>query len=293
MNDAPIDRFIDALRAERGFSAHTLRAYRHTLARLEAQVAPRGVLGARRLDLRSFLFHAAKDAASATLARHIAALRAFFRWALKTGLIQASPAEGLETPKVGRRLPKHLSTPQVAQLLESPPVSEQPLRDQAVLEVMYGGGLRVSEVAGLDRSDILLDQGLLLVRHGKGNKDRRVPIGPIGCEAVQAWLQTRTDDDPALFLNAKGQRISARTLHRIVEKAGRANGIAGLHPHALRHSYATQMLDAGADLRSIQELLGHENLSTTQRYTHVSVQSLLDTYRRAHPHAKNDTNEGS
>lgn len=282
----PVGRFLDALRAERGASPHTLRAYGHTLERLTAHVAPRPVVEAKRSDLRAFLFTVARDASSATLARHIAALRTFYKWLLKTGRISASPAEALEPPRVGRRLPRHVSVTEANAIVEVESTLPNALRDKALVELLYGAGIRVAEASGLDRRDVDFATGLVDVRAGKGKKERRVPLGEPGLCAVRAWLDSRTDGSDAMFLNARGKRMSTRSMHRVVRDLGRLAGVDGLHPHALRHSYATHMLDAGADLRGIQELLGHENLSTTQRYTHVSVEALLDSYRRAHPHAK-------
>ena len=281
-----IDRFLDSLRAERGASAHTLRAYGHTLKRLSAQVSPRPIEEVKRSDLRGFLFAVAREASSSTLARHIAALRTFYRWLLKTGQIATSPAETLEPPRVGRRLPRHLSVSEADAVVNVEAASEHALRDRALVELLYGAGIRVAEASGLDRRDVDAATGLVDVRSGKGKKERRVPLGGPGLAAVQAWLDSRTDASDAMFLNARGQRMSTRSMHRVVRDLGRLAGVDGLHPHALRHTYATHMLDAGADLRSIQELLGHESLSTTQRYTHVSVEALVDSYRRAHPHSK-------
>lgn len=281
-----IARFLDALRAERGASPHTLRAYGHTLERLNGQVAPRPIEAVKRSDLRAFLFAVARDASSATLARHIAALRTFYRWLLKTGRIAVSPAETLEPPRVGRRLPRHLSVAEADAVVNVEASSDHALRDRALVELLYGAGIRVAEASGLDRRDVDFATGLVDVRSAKGKKARRVPLGEPGLKAVRAWLDSRSDASEAMFLNARGQRMSTRSMHRVVRDLGRLAGVDGLHPHALRHSYATHMLDAGADLRGIQELLGHENLSTTQRYTHVSVEALLESYRRAHPHAK-------
>lgn len=279
------DRFLDHLRVERGASEHTRRAYHRTLTDLHAHLARdgRGWADARRIDLRSFLFAAGRGRAPATLARHVAAIRTFYRWLLREGVVESSVAEDLQRPKVGQHLPRVLSVPQAQELVEAPELSP---RDRAVVELLYGAGLRVGELEALDRDDCDLAEGLVRVRRGKGGKERRVPMGPHAVEAVRAWLATRTDDGVALFLNARGGRLTQRSIRRILDEAGRRVGLTGVHPHALRHSYATHLLDAGADLRGIQELLGHASLSTTQRYTHVSVESLLDTWRRAHPHAR-------
>lgn len=281
------DRFLDHLRVERGASEHTRRAYHRTLTDLlsHLQGAGRGYLDARRVDLRGYLFVAGRGRAPATLARHMAAIRTFYRWLLREGVIERSEAEDLQPPKVGERLPNLISVTKGKELLDEGGLA---VRDQAIVELLYGAGLRVGELEALDRADVDLEEGIVRVRRGKGGKERRVPVGPPAREAVRAWLERRTDEDPALFLNARGQRLRQRSIRRIVEAAGQRVGVVGLHPHALRHAFATHLLDAGADLRGIQELLGHASLSTTQRYTHVSMQSLLETYRRAHPHARRD-----
>ncbi|MEZ4241306.1 MAG: tyrosine-type recombinase/integrase [Myxococcota bacterium] len=194
------------------------------------------------------------------------------------------PAEGRHPP------PRFVSPDAATDLVEQPALS---VRDRAALELLYGAGLRVGELCALDRRDVdLTDGGWVRVRRGKGGKERRVPMGAAAVDAVGALLHAvdGAPEDP-LFRNARNRRISDRTVRRVVERAGQAVGASGLHPHALRHSFATHLLDAGADLRGIQELLGHASLSTTQRYTHVSVQGLLDTYRAAHPRSGRDSDD--
>lgn len=297
MDDVALrQRFLDHLKVERGLSPHTRRAYARTITDLSAHVAALGrtSLTARRIDLRSYLFKAGRGRSPATLARHVAALRTYYRWLAEQGTLASSPAEDLEPPKVGRRLPRFVSPAKAVEVLEPDPAEGEgsSARDRAVLEVLYGAGLRVGELCALDPDDLDLEQGMVRVRRGKGGKERRVPMGPAAVEAVRAWLIERGDDpDGPLFLNARGRRVSDRTVRRLVERAGRGAGVPDLHPHALRHSFATHLLDAGADLRAIQEMLGHSSLSTTQRYTHVSVQSLLETYRAAHPRARGGSGE--
>ncbi len=281
------DRFFDHLRVERGCSEHTLRAYRRTLTDLGHHLVGRGsgYRDANKGDLRGFLFLVGRGRKPATVARHVAAIRSFYRWLEREGVVESAPGAALQPPKVSSRLPHFLSQTQAAAVLdETPELSEQ---DVAVLEVLYGSGLRVAEVSGLDLLDVDVQRGIVRVRRGKGGKERRVPLGPPGLEAVRAWLTVRPPSElTALFLNTRGGRMSARSIRRLVDRAGRAVGLSGLHPHALRHSFATHLLEAGADLRGIQELLGHSSLGTTQRYTHVSVDGLLKTYRAAHPHAR-------
>lgn len=277
-------RFLEHLRAERGASAHTLRAYDHTLEALEAHLGGRGrdFRSAQRVDLRSFLFHAGQGRASATIARHVAAIRTFFGWLVEVEGRSSSPADDLRPPSVGRRLPKTLSVARTAALIEAP---EHTSRDRALLEVLYGAGIRVGELVALDWGDVDLDGGLLRVRSGKGGKERRVPFGPPAQAALRRWRDESPQPHGPLFLDAHGKRLSDRSARRVVARAAKRGGTPGVHPHTFRHSFATHLLEAGADLRGIQELLGHESLSTTQRYTHVSVESLLATYRAAHPRA--------
>lgn len=290
LHDQPlIDRYCEALRVERGASEHTVRAYRRTLMDLAThlQGQGRGLREADRRTLRGFLFHAGRGRAPATLARHVSGIRTFYRWMLKLEMIEASPAEDLQPPKVGTRLPVVVSERAADEIFE---LGLSP-RDTALLEILYGCGLRVSEVSGLDRDDVELAEGVVHVRRGKGGKDRLVPIGPPAARAVEALLATLHDDEPHLFRNARGARLSPRSIRRIVKEVGIRSGSPGLHPHALRHSFATHLLDAGADLRGIQEMLGHASLSTTQRYTHVSVDALRNVYRKAHPHARKSPTE--
>ena len=280
----PLSRFLDFLRVERGASDHTVRAYRRTLCLLADYLAERqaDLLTAGRMHLRSFLFEVGRGRAPATVARHVAAMRTFYQWLLRTGQLTASPADDLQPPKVGQRLPHVLSEERAEALFEG----ELSARDLALMEVLYGCGLRVAEVSGLDREDVDLTEGLVRVRHGKGGKERIVPLGPPAARAIHQLLLQLNGDEGPLFLNARGGRMSPRSIRRVVRKAGLLADSPGLHPHALRHSYATHLLDNGADLRGIQELLGHASLSTTQRYTHVSVDGLRDVFRKAHPRAR-------
>lgn len=291
-----VRRFLDALRAERGFAAATVRAYGASLGSLVGHLQGRGIVlyarpgvtgrAARRVDVRGWLAVVADGRSSATVARHVAAVRTFYGWLERIEVIEASPVAELTPPKVGRRLARVLSVEEADGLFAEPASGVASLRDRAMLEVLYGAGLRVSEVQALDRRDVDAESGLVTVRHGKGGKERRVPLGRVGLDAVAAYVAATPDGGPALFLNARGKRLSDRSIRARVHALGDAAGASGVHPHALRHSFATHMLDAGADLRGIQELLGHASLSTTQRYTHVGVDQMLAVYRRAHPRAR-------
>jgi integrase/recombinase XerC len=283
----PLERFFAFLRAERGASPHTIRAYRGDLEALENVLAEQGtdLLEASLSQLRGHLARLARKApAPSTTRRRLAAYRTFYRWALREELVETSPAERLAGPRVQQRVPRFLDLPEVLDLVEKP-VQEGSLgmRNRALLELAYGAGLRVSELAGLDRSDIDLREGLVDVRSGKGGKQRLVPFGPPAADALAQWMESVSGE--ALFLNHKGGRLSTRSIYRIVRDSGVKNGLTDVHPHALRHTCATHMLAGGADLRAIQEQLGHASLSTTQRYAHVSPQQLVDVYRAAHPRA--------
>ncbi len=292
-----LGRYLEWLRVERGLSPHTLRAYGAELRHLERFLAERSgaedpLVEASLTSLRAYLA-SRPPGAKATHARRIAALRGYYRWLVRCELREDDPTSRLQGPKVPRSLPRFLQVDEASELVENPTQGGwYRIRNIALLELGYGAGLRASELAALDRGDIDLPERLVLVRAGKGGKQRRVPFGPPAERALERWLAER-EGGPAspLFLNRHGGRLSVRAIHRIVRDAGVNNGVAGVHPHALRHSFATHLLGNGADLRSIQELLGHASLSTTQRYTHVSMEQLIEAHRQAHPHARADTDD--
>ncbi len=289
--DPDVRRWLDALRAERGFSSETLRAYTTDLGLLVGFLEARGRTprAARLADLRAWLASGrSEDGAAwspATLSRRVAAVRGFYLWLVREGVLSASPAERLRSPKVPKTVPRFLEVPEAAVVVEDPAQEGRlKLRNQALLELMYGAGLRVSEAVGVDLGDLDLDGRMVRVR-GKGGKDRVIPFGPPAVEAIRAWLAVGPDEG-AVFRNRDGGRLSARAAWQIVRDAGAKNGLPGLHPHVLRHTCATHLLAGGADLRGIQEQLGHATLSTTQRYTHVDAAHLLQVYRSAHPRAR-------
>lgn len=241
------------------------------------------------MDLRRWL--ARTSAAPASIQRRIACLRTFYRWMLREGRIDESPADRLRAPRGTRALPRSLSEPDVAEVVTRAWGEGWRLaRNRAALELAYGGGLRVAELAALQVDDVDLVEGIAFVRSGKGRKDRRAPIGPPAIRAVAELLRERAPSGAggggALFQNGRGGRLTVRALFNVVRAAGRAAGIAGVHPHLLRHSFATHLLRNGADIRSIQEMLGHASLSTTQRYAGVDVEYLRATHRRAHPRSR-------
>jgi integrase/recombinase XerC len=286
--------FLRYLEVEKGASAHTLRAYAGDLGALLMFLETRGE-GVRTVNLTNLRhWFSTFDAPSrATLARRISVLRSFFKYLQKMGIREDNPGARLRGPKVPPRVPRFLDVGEASLVVEHPPQKKWfEARNRALLELAYGAGLRVSELAALDVPDLDPAQRIVEVRLGKGAKGRRVPYGVPASEALQAWLKTRGDVLPGrhpggpVFLNRFGGRLSVRAIHRVVWQAGLCNDLSGLHPHALRHSFATHMLAGGADLRSIQEMMGHERLSTTQRYTHVSVEQLIAAHRAAHPHGR-------
>jgi integrase/recombinase XerC len=285
-------RYLHWLRVERGLSPHTLRAYGAELRRLSIFLADRGVgadppMAADLIALRAYLASRPSGARSSS-ARRIAVLRGYYRFLVRFGLRADDPSSRLSSPDVKRPLPRFLRVDEASELVENPTQGGWfRVRNRALLELAYGAGLRASELASLDRGDLELHEQLVLVRAGKGGKQRKVPFGPPAVRALRCWLeQSEGTEDSPLFLNRFQGRLSVRAIHRIVRDAGVHNGLTGVHPHALRHSFATHLLSGGADLRSIQEMLGHASLSTTQRYTHISVEQLLEAHRRAHPHAR-------
>jgi len=293
--DEDIEAFLVQLRLLRGLSPRTLKAYASDLRLANDYLAKQGVAfpEATHMHLRGFLGLQEAHCAPATRARRVAALRMFFRYLAKSGKAAADAAEKLKTPKVPRRLPHVLSVDEAFALVGAP--DEQKLlqsRDKAMWEMLYGGGFRVSELCGLDLSAVDMKQALVRVL-GKGNKERLCPIHAKALASLKNWLvhrqqllQKRKKHSPALFLNNRGGRLSSRSVHRLLQAYVLQLGLAaGLSPHSLRHSYATHLLAGGADIRVIQELLGHASLSTTQRYTHVSFELLQKVYDDAHPRA--------
>jgi integrase/recombinase XerC len=283
-----IQEFLCCLELEKGASVHTLRAYRGDLSALS--VAANGEI--LRVDLSVLRRHLSQLSLSkpspATTQRRLSAIRSFYKWAVREDLLETSPAERIRSPKSNQRVPRFFDYEEVSAIVERPTQTGWfQIRNRAILEIMYGAGLRVAEVASLDIFDISLSERLVDVREGKGRKQRIVPVGPPAVTAVREWLEVRGDtEDECLFLNKHKRRLSTRAMHRIVRDAGLKNGVVGSHPHALRHTCATHLLAGGADLRAIQEQLGHSSLSSTQRYSHVSIERLLDVYRESHPRAQ-------
>jgi integrase/recombinase XerC len=308
--DDALVAFTRHLESERRASAHTVAAYRRDVAALgdfARQRAPRAADDVRALDvylLRGWLGALARDGlAASSVARKVSAVRTWMRWLRKQGVLSTCPADQLASPKVTRGLPTLLSVDAAKEVVETA-TAGTPLgaRDRALLELLYGSGVRVSEACGLDMTDLDLPGGAARVL-GKGRKERMVPLGRKCVDAIEGWLEARprvvhpktgAQDPRALLLGVKGRRLSPRSAYDIVRSHGALGaGRADLHPHALRHTCATHMLDGGADLRAIQEMLGHARLSTTQRYTHVSMEQLMRVYDAAHPLARAKRSRGT
>jgi integrase/recombinase XerC len=302
-----VDEFEGYIADARRFSERTVRAYRSDLDRFatfwerdfgEGSAATTPLSRVDTLAVRSYLASLHRSRlASRSLARHLSTLRSFFRWACREGHVEKNPARALPSPRLPRTLPRAMTRPDTERLLEADGEGPFPERDRALFELLYATGLRVSEAAGLDLEDVDFSSRLLRVV-GKGNKERIAPFGEEAGEALSAYLPAReerrrgtareagVDDGEPLFVNARGGRLTTRSMARLLKRRLRAAGLpAEISPHALRHSFATHLLEAGADLRAIQELLGHASLSTTQKYTHLDAARLREVYRRAHPKA--------
>jgi integrase/recombinase XerC len=308
---AQLDAFLQYLTLNRNMSDHTVQAYGRDLSQFLASLAAeRGCTpealapGDLRLDaIRAFLAALYEERQSrASVARKLSSIRAFTRFLRREGWLEHDPAALTVSPRKEQKVPAHLSIDEMSVLLEAPDAST-PLgrRDRAILELFYASGLRLSELVGLDLDDLNLGRRIVRVL-GKGRKERQVPLNVPAARALKTWLQDRlklrTGVSAAeargaaarrepIFVNARGARLSGRSVERLVARYVNASGTRlGISPHALRHSFATHLLERGADLRAIQELLGHVQLSTTQRYTHVNTAQLLDVYRKAHPRAQ-------
>lgn len=292
------ERFLRAAGAERDLSPHTLDAYRRDLAQFAEWSARGGVSDLGSIDrrhLRRFIAYlSSREYARRTIARKASAVRSLLRWALDQGAIDVDPSQDLSAPKLDKPLPKVLKEKEAIALCDLPPDDDEVgIRDRAILELLYGSGLRVAELCGLDVDDVDLRAGSVRVL-GKGKKERRVPTSEPARSAVRSYLSgaRRTlmergpgTDSSALFLNQRGRRLGPRSVRAMLERYLRAEGRDAVGPHALRHSFATHLLDGGADLRAVQELLGHESLATTQIYTHVSTERLRTVYEQSHPRA--------
>lgn len=305
MAERSLAQFVEYLAGERRASEHTISAYRRDLDALIAFTRERvgnepKIADIDKLLLRAFLGQLARTLTPTSIARKLSSIRAFFKFLEREGRVRKNPAQMLSTPKLGRKLPTFLSVDAANEVMNAPretPGMREPerLRDSLMLELLYGSGLRVSELSGLDVSDVSLERLEIRVL-GKGKKERIVPIGSKAREAIESYLPVRSmlknqktgvQHPRALLLGRQGTRLGQRRVQTLVQRYGALGaGRPDLHPHALRHTCATHMLEGQADLRTIQEILGHSSLSTTQRYAHVSLDQLLGVYDRAHPMAK-------
>jgi len=291
-----LDDFLHRLAVEKGYSPNTLRAYATDLRMFAQLLKGRGrtLTEATVHDVRAFMASLqARGLSRATLARRTAAVRSFHKYLVRQGIKKTNPMAALRSPRREQKLPSFLTVSDVERLLTVPDTHTWlGRRDLAILETLYGGGLRVGELVGLDHDDLDPSTGMLRVR-GKGKKERIVPAGRCALAAIRSYLQEGGKGAPprrdahALFVNSRdGRRLTTRSVRRIMHRCALAAGLdPNLSPHSLRHSFATHMLSNGADMRAVQELLGHENLSTTQLYTHLSHEHLKQTYERAHPRA--------
>lgn len=290
--DKYIEQFNNSLKAEHDVSVHTLRAYTRDLQEFFSFIdkSPQDI---DNLDIRGFLasLHHRRLKKS-SISRKLATLRSFFKYLHREGYVKKNPAKLVSSPRVDKLIPRFLTIDESFCLMESPKGDTfTALRDKAILELLYSSGLRVSELTALDMDDLDINESLVRVK-GKGKKERIVPVGSKALEAIKNYLPERIPlrkkkRCEALFLNNRGERLTQRSIRRIVIKYGKMVALKSrLSPHTLRHTFATHLLQGGADLRSIQELLGHSSLSTTQKYTHVDIGHIMEVYNKAHPMAK-------
>jgi len=304
-----IEIFTRWLAIEKGYSEHTVSGYQRDLREFNSHIIERDAKGKRErgeksvspdeitsAHVRKFIVSLHGHNGAATVARKISALRTFFRFAQRRKILKNNPLSGVTAPKVGRFIPVFLTVDETFALLEAPGEKDTyALRDRAILELLYSTGIRVSELVSRNVANLDFIEEVLTVR-GKGKKDRLVPVGRTAVEAVRSWLPQRLKliehragrgrpvENEALFLNGRGSRLTTRSVERLVKAYGERVGITQIvTPHALRHSFATHLLEMGADLRSVQELLGHASLSTTQRYTHLTLDHLAGVYDKSHP----------
>lgn len=282
-----IDKFIRYLEIEKNYSPHTVLNYRLDLNDFSSFLGEAGIEKVDYLLLRKYLATLKeKNHSSRTMARHLSTLRSFFKFMVREGFLKANPTSSLATPKLDKHLPQFLTEEQVIRLIDAVETKgERGLRDRAIIEMFYSTGIRISELVRLTVDDVDFIGGVAKV-FGKGKKERYVPVGECALNAVRSYMAARSVQCRDLFLNKNGRRITDRGVRGIVDKYLRLASLKqGVSTHTLRHSFATHLLNRGADLRSVQELLGHANLATTQIYTHLTTEKLKSVYDKAHPHA--------
>ncbi len=295
----PLERFYEFLRSEKGLSLHTQRNYKQQLETMAQHLAEMGLKDWSQVDagwVRQLAGKGMRESMKASsLATRLSSLRSFFDFLILRGEMSANPAKGVSAPRKKRPLPKNLDVDEVNQLLEVNEDDPLAIRDRAMMELMYGAGLRLAELVSVDVRDVQLRSGELRVI-GKGDKERKVPFSGMATEWVGKWLHVRGDlaapGEPALFVSKLGTRISHRSVQKRMAEWGQKQSVAShISPHKLRHSFATHMLESSNNLRAVQELLGHENISTTQIYTHLDFQHLAQAYDQAHPRARKKNGE--
>ncbi|ELA9713637.1 TPA: tyrosine recombinase XerC [Vibrio parahaemolyticus] len=295
----PLERFYEFLRSEKGLSLHTQRNYKQQLETMAQHLAEMGLKDWSQVDagwVRQLAGKGMREGMKASsLATRLSSLRSFFDFLILRGQMSANPAKGVSAPRKKRPLPKNLDVDEVNQLLEVNEDDPLAIRDRAMMELMYGAGLRLAELVSVDVRDVQLRSGELRVI-GKGDKERKVPFSGMATEWVGKWLRVRGDlaapGEPALFVSKLGTRISHRSVQKRMAEWGQKQSVAShISPHKLRHSFATHMLESSNNLRAVQELLGHENISTTQIYTHLDFQHLAQAYDQAHPRARKKNGE--
>ncbi|MEZ9242643.1 tyrosine recombinase XerC [Vibrio lentus] len=290
----PLSRFYEYLRSEKGLSLHTQRNYRQQLETMAAHLVTLGLKNWAQVDaawVRQLASKGMREGMKASsIATRLSSLRSFFDFLVLRGEMTANPAKGVSAPRKQRPLPKNLDVDEVGQLLDVNEDDPLSIRDRAMMEVMYGAGLRLAELVGINLRDVLARQGEIRVI-GKGDKERKAPFSGLAKEWVDKWLKVRGElaspGEPALFVSKLGTRISHRSVQKRMEEWGKKQAVAShISPHKLRHSFATHVLESSQNLRAVQELLGHENISTTQVYTHLDFQHLAQAYDQAHPRAR-------
>lgn len=291
---AALQPFLDHLHYERRLSPRTLTGYRRDLRDFLTWLHEHGVTDWRRVDSQHVRNYAAgrhrRGLTPKSLQRHLSAIRAWFRFLLREGKVRANPADGVRAPRVQRRLPHTLDADQLGRLMQLPGDAPLDHRDRAIMELFYSSGLRLAELVALDVTDVQRGDGLLQVT-GKGGKTRRLPVGRFARDAVGQWLHVRSQlartAESALFVSRRGGRLSARSVEARLRRRAIEQGMPRhVHPHMLRHSFASHILESSGDLRAVQELLGHADISTTQVYTHLDFQHLAQVYDQAHPRAR-------
>jgi len=296
--DSSLEGFIGFLQREKRYSPHTLTGYRRDLRNLQDWLQQQKIAqwnDVTHKQIRRFIAQRhALGIQGRSLQRQLSAIRAFYRYRQRTGKATTNPAEDIPTPKQAQRLPKSLDNESLERLLNIPGDEPLTLRDRAIMELLYSSGLRLAEIAALNLADLDLQSGLVDIKKGKGSKQRLVPVGTKAKEAIQAWLKARVlllkQEESAVFISQRGSRLSHRAIQQRLTHWAKKQGLdQHVYPHRLRHAFASHLLESSGDIRAVQELLGHANISTTQVYTHLDFQHLAEVYDQAHPRARRKT----